>query len=213
MKNLFFQNQTRGFLGNINTQSQSVVYHVERKGVRTEKQILDNFKDIRSGKKAYKDQADGIRREELVMSNLSAIHFALGADGHFEKIDSFEKSGIDTVSQRKYDKPDYYYHLKRPGERKYIQYTYEIKCNSTEYWTDETVFIKRPSIWSMNNKSDIYPNGRLIISTKSKFATMSARDVARYPQEVTETLGGKITFHIPEEHFEWRSWLVPIEEW
>lgn len=191
----------------------NAVCHVERKGVRTEKQIIDNFRDVRSPKKAYKDQADGIRREELVMSNLAALHFSMGADGHSDKIDGFETAGIDTVSQRKYSNPDYYYYVKKPGGFKYTQITYEIKCNAFEHWHNETVYVKRPSIWTMRNNPTKYPNGRLIVATKSQFATMSAREVAEYPQEVTPKLGGKIVFHIPQNHFDWKSWLVPISEW
>lgn len=212
-KNLRLQNQIKSFLGSINTLTPNAVCHAERKGVRTEKQIIDNFKDVRSRKKAIKDQRDGIRREELVMTNLSALHLALGADGQPDKIDKYETAGIDTVSQRKYDRPDYHYFLKRPNGFKYIQYTYEIKCNAFEHWHNETVYVKRPAIWTMNNDLGSYPNGRLIIATKSRFATMSAKDVARYPQNVTDKLGGKITFHIPQDDFEWQSWLVPIEEW
>lgn len=65
----------------------------------------------------------------------------------------------------------------------------------------------------MRNNSDKYPNGRLIVATKSVFATMSARDVARYPQEETEIFGGKILFHIPQKEFDWKSWLVQIDQW
>lgn len=179
--------------------------------MQTGKIVTDRLRDTRSTKKLYQDFNTNMKREVLVMKALSAYHYAYGYETWYEKIDTNEQQGIDLNATTYRANPDYYYYLNQDGIER--TYTYEIKCSDTGKFIDDTVFVKRPAIWTMTNDKFVFPNGSLLVATQSKFAIMKASIVSEYPEIETEYWGNKKLFHIPVEDFKWHSWLEPIKEW
>lgn len=209
---LFLQKQIRSFSEKTNMQIQSVAYRAEkREDLATE--IINRLRDARSYKKLFSDFNKSIQREKQVMIALQALHTAYGYQAYFDKITEDEQSGLDLHTDAPHNNPDYFYFLKKSGKKSYITVTYEIKTNSTNTFLNDTVFIKRPAIWTMNNYRDKYPLGRVIISTKTQFSIIGVDKIIKYPQIETENWGNKKMYHIPVSDLTWNSWLVPIIDW
>lgn len=170
---------------------------------------LTYMQDSRSKKSLYRNFERSIENEHKAMSALSAYHLGIGLEGWGEKINKEEQEeGISLDETITHYDPDWYYYLKVNNQT--LQATYELKCNRSQStdWTDNEIFVKRASIYSMCNKKRLFPNGKLFVCTRRQFALMPAEHVKQYP---VEERWSKKQFIIPVDHFEWLPWLVPVE--
>ena len=182
--------------------------HAERSGGNKMLDLI-YMKDSRSKKSLYRNFENSIENENRAMSALSAYHTSIGLEGWGEKINKEEQDeGISLDETITHHDPDWYYYLKINGNT--LKATYEIKCNRSEkcLWTDDEIFVKRASIYSMCNKPKLFPRGKLFVCTRKSFAFMPAEEVRQYP---VEERWSKKQFIIPASHFYWVPWLVPVD--
>lgn len=184
--------------------------------------LVDRMRDNRGYNKFKRDLYKNIDiREKQVMSALSKEYVMRGLPpASYEKVDEREGGGNLFLDGQPRAKPDYFFYL---GQH---TFTYEIKFNNSkngtfykDEWGNETIYVKCGAIISMCKHPTLYPNGRLIVSTRERFLILNAQEVADNfnigePRQYSTAIYSKKAYFIPASEVEnlWRDWAVSIED-
>lgn len=166
---------------------------------------LSQIIDKRTINKARRDFDFGYKNELKVMEGVFTWCHARDISCEYQKIDETEAFNDGKV----HTTPDFY--LSINGKHM----TYEVKCSTTDGFTnrdnEEYIFVKPYAIWTMINDPNKYPDGKLIVATKRKFAILPAKDVQTYPLEDIPEWGGKQAYVIPADKLNWNAWVVTLD--
>ena len=152
---------------------------------------INKIADKRTIAKTKHDFLNGFANEERIMKAMGAICFLKGIDFDYKKID--ETEGF--ADGKFHYVPDYFVFVN--GVKK----IYEIKCSTTKGFTERNgkdyIFVKPQAIWTMLKDKTTYPNGKLLVATNRKYATLTADQVNSYALEEVEEWGNKQAYVIP----------------
>lgn len=154
--------------------------------------------DNRSGYTFKSDFKNGTEVEKSVMSALKNYYLLHGVKGEFEKI------GEDIfLDDKKHDQPDYYFHKQNDV------YTIEIKFSFTDRFKNNTIAIRPGAVMNMRNNPLVYPNGKVLIATNKKFASINQEDLTNY--EYFKPWDKKCFLVDPSE-LDWFLWIEPLKD-
>lgn len=159
---------------------------------------INKAQDNRSGYTFKSDFEKGTEIEQRVMIALKNYYLLKGIDCEFEKIG--EDVFLDEI---KHDEPDYYFHK---GDQ---VHTIEIKFSFTGRFKDNTIAIRPGAVINMRNNPLVYPNGKVLIATNEKFASINQEDLTNY--EYFKPWSKKC-FTLNPDELDWFRWIEPLKD-